>query len=107
MNLAEQIAALPDDFARAEFCLRAAEKLRAQFFAGKERTERLLLELPTPSYKIRYGRYPVPVRMKIAQQLWVASVDAKGIIADEQMLSRWASMYASCAHRLASMSSNA
>lgn len=93
MHLGDEINALPSNLARAQFCLRMAEKCRDEYFAGRDAEVDKMLNPATRTQKIRWGHYSRAALIEIGRQRWRSSAIAKQLASDEQMFSRWAGHY--------------
>lgn len=89
MHLGHQLDQLPDDRARASRCRELAEGARNKYFQGQSETMADIL-LSSDS---RYVGVSPGARKRIGQQMWGSSTTAKDLASDEQMFSRWATMY--------------
>lgn len=95
MHVGEILDLFPDDAARARYCQDKAIQCRNEYFAGQRNVINSMLQLDTKSKRIRYRNYSEDARRKLAVIMWKTSSEARSIISDEQMYSRWAGMFSS------------
>lgn len=84
---------LSDDHQRFMFCKAMMCYYRTLWYRGKAEQERLMIDLPTRTMRIRYKRYPYQSRKMIGTIKWVRSLQARDLADAEQRFCRWALFY--------------
>jgi hypothetical protein len=84
---------LNDNVQRYEFCRAMMCYYRTMWYRGKAEQERIMIDLPTRSMRIRYKRQSYQARKLIGTIKWVRSLQARDIADAEQRFCRWALFY--------------
>lgn len=89
MDAASVLRGLPDDAARARYCLDQAAGCRDRYQQGKRETITDVLL----SDSLQYAGMVASARVAAAKIRWSTSQTARQIVNDEVLFSRWAVMY--------------
>lgn len=86
---ARELARLPDNKARAEWCLEKQRQANADWCQGRQE----MIEYVLNSKSLQFARFSPEQRRNIGILRWQTHALGRGLISDEQMFSRWAAMF--------------